>query len=502
MAFLAPIINEQQFDANGDPLTGGTIWVYLAGTSTPAATYNDRDGLPAHANSQPITLNTMGLNSQGAVWLIGGQAYKFVIKDVNLVTMRTIDYVSGINDAFAANDQWVVFGGTPTYVNENTFTVPGDQTQSFPFGTRVRTVNIGGIVTGTVVRATYSSSTTVTILPDSGVLDSDLSLVSVGLITATNPSLPGTLTTPPYRNRIVNGAMRIDQVNAGAAQTIVAAAAIAYTMDQFYASCTGANVTVQRVAGTGYNYAEQITGAVSNTATLFGQQIGSDGTYDWVGKQVNVQIPISAVGITTVTWNAYVADVADNFTAKTLLATGTLAVSGTVETKYFSFNAGANAARGIAIEFVTGALVAGQTITYQGAFQAEAGQLSPFERIDIGEDERRCFRYFYTSYDGVAPGTAAASASRRLSLGLAASTPGVQFQERFPVRMRIPPTVTLYNPSTGATGSIRDESAGSNFVAGSIVTGRDFFFAQNSAAAVAVANLYSMHFTASARFPA
>ncbi|MNX46023.1 hypothetical protein D3C86_765540 [compost metagenome] len=502
MAFLAPIINEQQFDANGDPLTGGTISVYLAGTSTPAATFNDRDGLPAHANSWPITLNTIGLNSQGAVWLVGGQTYKFVIKDINLVTLRTIDYVSGINDAFAANDQWVIFGGTPTYVNATTFTLPGDQTQSFPFGTRVKTVNTGGIVTGTVVRSVYSSSTTVTILPDSGVLDAGLSLVSVGLITATNPSLPGTLTTPPYRNRIVNGAMRIDQVNAGAAQTIVAAAAIAYTMDQFYASCTGANVTVQRVAGTGYNYAEQITGAASNTATLFGQQIGSDGAYDWAGKQVNVQIPISAVGITTVTWNAYVADVADNFSAKTLLSTGTLALSGTVETKYFSFNAGVNAARGIAIEFVTGALVAGQTITYQGAFQAEAGQLSPFERIDIGDDERRCFRYFYTSYDGVVPGTAAAATNRRLSLGLAASTPGVQFQERFPVRMRITPTVTLYNPSTGATASIRDESAGANFVAGSIVTGRDFFFAQNSAAAVAVANLYSMHFTASARFPA
>lgn len=389
--FLAPVINDQQEDSNGAPLSGGTIEVYLAGTSTPATTYSDKGGTTP--NTWPIVLNTLGVNNQGAVWLTGGVSYKYVIKSspiTGAVVQRTIDNVSGINDASASADQWVVFSGTPTFVSATSFTVTGDQTQTFSFGARVKTVNTAGTVYGTVARSTYSTLTTVVIVPDGGgALDSGLSSVSVGLLTPVNPSLPGTLTTPPFRNRIINGQFRNDIRNNGASLALVAAAAIAYTVDRCYASCTGANASIQRVAGTGYQNAVTITGAASVTGTLFGQRIRSDNCADWAGQQVNVQIPISASGIASVTWNAYVANATDNFAAKTLLATGTLSLSGTVETKFFSFNAGANAGRGIAIEFVTGALVAGQSITYQGAWQAEAGQLSPFETLEIGEDLRR-----------------------------------------------------------------------------------------------------------------
>ena len=54
-----------------------------------------------------------------------------------------------------------------------------------------------------------------------------------------------------FKNRIINGGMKIDQRNAGASQTITAAAALAYTVDRWYAYCTGANVTGQRV-GAGF----------------------------------------------------------------------------------------------------------------------------------------------------------------------------------------------------------------------------------------------------------
>ena len=391
--FLAPIINDQQEDSNGAPLSGGTIEVYLAGTSTPATTTSDKTGLVP--NTWPITLNTLGVNSQGAVWVTGGSAYKYVIKNSTGVVQRTIDNVSGINDSTASIDQWVAFAGTPTFVSATSFTVPGDQTQTFQFGARLKTANTGGIIYSTVVRSVFASTTTtVTVINDSGALDSGLSSIAVGLLTPSNPSLPGTLTTPPFRNRFFNGALRFDQRNNGASQVIAFGGTIAYTTDRNYVSCTGANITSQRVAGTGYQYAQTLTGAASNTGTLFGQRIESNNCFDWAGKQVNVQIPISAVGISSVTWNAYVANTTDTFAAKTLLATGTLPLTGTVETKYFSFGAGANAARGIAIEFVTGALVAGQSITYQGAIQAEAGQVSPFEVVEIGEENRRCQRYY------------------------------------------------------------------------------------------------------------
>ncbi|MDQ0571474.1 hypothetical protein QFZ42_003308 [Variovorax paradoxus] len=443
--FLAPLINDQQEDANGNPLSGGQIEVYLAGTSTPATTTSDKAGLIP--NTWPVVLSTLGVNNQGAVWITGGATYKFVIKNAAGVVQRTIDNISGINDNSVVADQWIVFQATPTFVSATSFTVPGDQTQTFTYGTRVKTTNTGGIVYGTVVRSTFAAATTVVIVPDSGSLDSGLSVVSVGLITPSNPALPGTLATPSFRNRIINGSLRIDQRAISAGVTLTAGAAIGYVVDRCYASCTGANVTIQKVAGTGYQSAVTITGAAANTATLFGQRIESSNCFDWVGQQVNVQIPISAVGITSVTWNAYVANATDNFAAKTLLATGSLTLSGTVENKAFSFSAGTNASRGIAIEFVTGALLAGQSITYQGAWQAEVGQLSPFERVEYGEELRRCRRYYYRNSN---------AGTGLVASGLAFAANSAAYYMPFPVTLRASPTLGSSNlfPTNGAGTTI------------------------------------------------
>jgi len=52
----------------------------------------------------------------------------------------------------------------------------------------------------------------------------------------------------PFRNRLINGNFSVSQINASAAVTVTAAAALQYVIDQWYAYCTGANVTAQRVA--------------------------------------------------------------------------------------------------------------------------------------------------------------------------------------------------------------------------------------------------------------
>jgi hypothetical protein len=186
--FLAPLINTQQFDANGDPLSGGFIEVFLAGSSTPAATTSDQAG--AVPNTNPITLNTLGLNTQGAVWLTGGAAYKYVIKNAANVTLRTIDNISGINDTTVAIDQWVAYQAAPTYVSATSFTVGGDQTGVFQVNRRTKTTNTGGVVYSTIKTSAYSApNTTVTVANDSGTLDAGLSSVSYGLISPQNSSL-------------------------------------------------------------------------------------------------------------------------------------------------------------------------------------------------------------------------------------------------------------------------------------------------------------------------
>jgi len=188
--FLAPVINGQQFDANGDPLSSGEIYVYLAGSSTPATTYTTQAG--GTPNTFPIDLNTLGVNEDGEIWLIGGASYKFVIKDSAGVTLRTLDNMSGINDSAITNDQWIVYQATPTYVSATSFTVAGDQTQTFQVGRRLKSTNTGGTIYSTITGSVYSApNTTVTVRNDSGTLDSGLSQVSYGVMSVLNTSLPG-----------------------------------------------------------------------------------------------------------------------------------------------------------------------------------------------------------------------------------------------------------------------------------------------------------------------
>jgi hypothetical protein len=201
--FLAPIINESQLDDNGEPLTGGFIYVYLAGSSTPAATTSDKaGGVP---NAYPIVLDTLGLNEQGAVWLTGGASYKFVIKDAAGATLRTIDNVSGINDTSVSVDQWVVYQTAPTYVSANSFTVAGDQTSIFQPKRRVKTQNTAGFSYGSIISSAYvAPNTTVTLSNTSGVLDSGLSQVSYGLVSATDSSIRPTGVFSSYAAIAVN----------------------------------------------------------------------------------------------------------------------------------------------------------------------------------------------------------------------------------------------------------------------------------------------------------
>jgi hypothetical protein len=327
----------------------------------------------------------------------------------------------------------------PTYVSPTSFSVPGDATALFAFTTRLKTINTGPtVVYGTVIGAVFSGGvTTVTQIADSGAMDAGLSAVATGVLTVTNPSLAGAQILAPNRNKVINGMLRYDQEFAAVATTLTAAAAVKYVADNFYASCTGANVTAQRVAGSGYQFAERLTGAASNTGTLFGWRMAGSRTRRWVSKRVFVQIPISSTSITSLTWNAYSANTLDAFSAKTLIATGTIAVSSTVDRKVFSFNAGANAANDVAIELVSGGLLAAQTLIYQGEIQAEVDTLTPFEELHEDDDLRACQWLWCKTYaQTTQPGTGTAS-GRFFGSGNISGTMNAYVQ--FPAQMRIAP---------------------------------------------------------------
>ena len=89
----------QFFTNNGTPLSGGLIYTYAAGTTTPQATYTSSLGSIAHAN--PIVLDSAGRVAAGEVWVTDGVSYKFVLKDSTFNTIGTYD---NINSTYVAGD--------------------------------------------------------------------------------------------------------------------------------------------------------------------------------------------------------------------------------------------------------------------------------------------------------------------------------------------------------------------------------------------------------------
>lgn len=87
MASLSPVLKQTFFDANGNPLAAGKLYSYVAGTTTPLATYTDSSGTTANAN--PVILNSAG---QANVWVTPG-SYKFELRNAANVTQWTTDNV-------------------------------------------------------------------------------------------------------------------------------------------------------------------------------------------------------------------------------------------------------------------------------------------------------------------------------------------------------------------------------------------------------------------------
>lgn len=189
---LSPIGNDAPFvDSSGNPASGYSLYTYTAGSTTPENTYTTSAGSVANAN--PIVLNSSGYPASGGnvvqIYLTAGVSYKFVLKDGSGNTIWTRDNISGINDTTVTIDQWVS-GPAPTYISATSFSLVGDQTSTFQVGRRVKTTNSGGTVYSTIITSSYSVLTTVVVANDSGALDSGLSAVSYGLLSADSISLP------------------------------------------------------------------------------------------------------------------------------------------------------------------------------------------------------------------------------------------------------------------------------------------------------------------------
>lgn len=244
------------------------------------------------------------------------------------------------------------------------------------------------------------------------------------------------------RNRLINGGMAIDQRNVGAAQTITAGAALAYTVDRWYAYCTGANVTGQQVQGaTAGQFRYRFTGAASVTAIGFGQRIEQLNCADLAGTTATLSVDLANSLLTSVTWTAYYATTADTFgtlasPTKTQFATGIFTVSSTVTRYSTQIAIPIEAVTGIEIVLSVGAQTSG-TWTI-GDVQLEPGSVAtPFERLSVGHELGLCQRYYY----GI-------SSAVRLHFKMNRTGGYKSAYIAYPVTMRAIPTATFTAPGT------------------------------------------------------
>ena len=134
----------QFFDNNGNPLAGGKVYTYTAGTTTPKASYTDSTaGTP---NSNPVVLDSSG---RADIWING--TYKIVVQDSLGNTISTTDNITSFTSASNA-----------TTFSDGTFAL-----QNAADNTKQVTFSLSSVSTGTTTAVTIpnGSGTMITTAP-------------------------------------------------------------------------------------------------------------------------------------------------------------------------------------------------------------------------------------------------------------------------------------------------------------------------------------------------
>ena len=146
-------VGAQFLDNNGAILSGGLIYTYTAGTTTPLTTYTTNLGTVAQPN--PIVLDSAGRIPGGELWLTTGYGYKFVTKDSNGVLIGTYDNVPSSAQPPITNDASNIAyeQGAPTtagsFVIGDTYLITSIGTTNFQtIGAVSNTVGVHFIATG------------------------------------------------------------------------------------------------------------------------------------------------------------------------------------------------------------------------------------------------------------------------------------------------------------------------------------------------------------------
>jgi hypothetical protein len=361
--------------------------------------------------------------------------------------------------------------------------------------------------------------------------------VSGESITFNDSSVQNTAATGfGFKNRIINGAMVLDQRNAGASVT---PASGAYTLDRWqYEASQASKFTVQQNAGSvtppagfknylgmtvasavsvgagdyfileqrleGLNVYDLSWGTASASSVTLSFWVRSSLTGTFSGGLANSDYSRAYVFSYTIssanTWEQKTITIAGDTTG-TWLTTNGIGIQLRLSLGAGSTYSASAGSWGTTVAWnVTGgvSLVGTSAATfYITGVQLEKGSTATsFDYRPYGTEFSLCQRYFQKSYNqSVVPGTASTTVGQ-IAILANNSTYGEFLQMRFPVTMRASPTMVTFNPSSGASGSIRNNTASSNVTA-SINNSAESGLS-NLDSALTSGSVYTAQYTASA----
>jgi len=298
-----------------------------------------------------------------------------------------------------------------------------------------------------------------------------------------------------FRNRIINGDMRIDQRNAGASVSI-ASTAFTYTLDRWFAygQLTDGVYTVQRstTAPAGFTNSALITVTTADSSIGaaqiygFGQRIEGFNVADFgwgTASAQSVTLSFQVRSSVTGTYSAtvfngafnrgytatFTVNAANTFETKTITipgdTSGTWATDNTASlTLWISLGAGStftgtagawNAGTTYAATGQVNLMATNGATFYITGVQLEAGSVAtPFERRDYGRELMMCQRYCINYTSATANGT-----YYRYAEGQCVTTSASEHRFMLPVPMRTTPSLTTTGTASnyglwhGATAS-------------------------------------------------
>ena len=293
----------QFFDDNGNPLSGGRLYTYDAGGTTPKATYSDAAGATANAN--PVVLDAAGR----ATVFLDGTTYRFDLKTSGDVLVRSTDNIQS-------------FGVVQSNIGNTSLAL---------------------MPANTVKANTAATSSTPT----------DVSFQTFAYLL----NIPSGMQNM-FRNPFMEVAQR------GTSGTVTAGTG-AYTLDGWSVAASGANVSWQQAGAVTSGSTYSITslgllGASGLTGCTVYHRIESNMAAQIAGKRVTVQFLISNLTGASITPSigTYYPTATDNFTSVVTDLAAFTALQpispGATSTVSYTFNTNSLATRGYGFDLYFG----------------------------------------------------------------------------------------------------------------------------------------------------